>query len=119
MDSKVASTYWNRIYIAGDFDKARDVCRQFCYKVGLCVNVTKHAYIYTGGEEDGVMVELINYPRFPVDLDVDRNEIDEKGYHLGVMLKDQLCQDSFLIMTPLSTIWVTSRDEPASSGDET
>lgn len=111
MNTKLGMTHWVRIYIAGDYDKARDICRNHCYKVGLCVNVTKNAYIYTGGEEEGVIVELIAYPRFPETSDA----IAAKAYELGVELKSQLCQDSFLIMDPNETLWVTNRendDEP-------
>lgn len=107
----MGESHWARIYIAGDYDKARDICRQYCYKVDLCVNVTRNAFIYTGGEEEGVIVELINYPRFPSITDV----VDAKAYELGIELKRQLCQDSFLLMTPKETIWSTDRendDEP-------
>ncbi len=53
------------IFIAGDYDKAHEICRAHCDAVGLCVTVTATSYIYTGGEEAGVIVGLINYPRFP------------------------------------------------------
>lgn len=56
------------IFIAGDFDEARDLCRAFCDEEGLCVTVTPTTYVYTGGEEDGVIVGLINYPRDLKDL---------------------------------------------------
>jgi hypothetical protein len=44
------------IHIAGDYDKARDICRHWCKKVPRCVTVTKTSFIYTYGEE---------YPKFP------------------------------------------------------
>lgn len=53
------------IYIAGDYDKARDICRQWCVKVPRCVTVTRTSFIYTHGEESGVVVALRSYPRFP------------------------------------------------------
>lgn len=53
------------IFIAGDLAQAKQVCREYCFAVGLCVTVEPVAYVYTGGEEAGVRVGLINYPRFP------------------------------------------------------
>jgi hypothetical protein len=35
-------------------------------KVGLCVTVTATKFIYKNGNEPGVIVGLLNYPRFPV-----------------------------------------------------
>lgn len=107
MNSKIEQTYWAKIYIAGDYDKARDICRQYCQKVGLAVNVIANSYIYTGGEENGVIVEILNYPRFPATWD----DINEKAYDLGIELRQGLCQDSFMLVTPQDTLWVTSRTE--------
>ena len=53
------------IYIAGDYDRARDICRQFCVRVPRCVTVSKTQFIYTHGEESGVVVAFRSYPRFP------------------------------------------------------
>lgn len=41
------------------------ICRRYCDKVGLVVTVTPTSYLYTNGYEPGVIVGLINYPRFP------------------------------------------------------
>jgi hypothetical protein len=41
------------------------ICQSYCDSKGLCVSVTKTTYIYTQGNEPGVIVGLINYPRFP------------------------------------------------------
>lgn len=107
MKTKVVETYWARIYIAGDYNRARDICRNYCYKEGACVNVTKNQYIYTGGEESGVIIEIINYPRFPKSND----ELDEQAYQLGLLLRSELYQDSFTVVTPTSTLWISSRED--------
>lgn len=106
MQIKSVETHWVKIYIAGDYDKARDICRQYCYDVGMCVNVIKNDYIYTGGEEQGVIVEVINYPRFPSTPD----ELFEKSYNLALELREQLYQDSVSLVTPEKTLWLTLRD---------
>jgi Fe-S-cluster-containing hydrogenase component 2 len=47
-------------------DEAKEICQNYCNEVGLCVSFTPTKYIYTNGEEPGVIVGLINYPRFPL-----------------------------------------------------
>lgn len=74
------------IFIAGDVETAKSICRKHCFDVGLCVTVEPISYIYTGGEEVGVRVGLINYPRFPTTKSVLR----QKAHALGRELMDGL-----------------------------
>ena len=74
-------------------------------QVGLCVNVQPNKYIYTGGEETGAVVELINYPKFPEDKD----EIRSKAWCLAVRLRTATQQHSVLMMTPDETRWLSER----------
>lgn len=104
MHSLEEVTYWAEIAIAGDYDCARKSCRLFC-ESGLCVTVTKTAFIYTGGEQAGVLVRLINYPRFPAG----REEIIKTAFSLARRLRIDLCQDSFSIITPDKTFYDTRR----------
>lgn len=97
----LAPTHWAHIFIAGDMDVARQVCREHCMSVGLCVTVEPVDYVYTGGAEAGVRVGLINYPRFPADP----QEIDAKARALAEALMQRLCQRSYTIMTPSTTTW--------------
>lgn len=46
------------IYIAGDCAHARRIAREFCMNEGACVTVTATSYIYTGGEEAGLLWAL-------------------------------------------------------------
>lgn len=48
-----------------NIDEAYKICQGYCDIVGLCVTVTPTKYIYKNGEEDGIIIGLINYPRFP------------------------------------------------------
>ena len=41
------------IYMAGDLAQAKQVCREYCFEVGMCVHVEPVDFIYTGGEETG------------------------------------------------------------------
>ena len=98
-------TFWVRIYLAADFDVAKQICREYCYNQGLCVNIHKCNYIFTGGEEYGCCVELINYPRFP---NTPKN-ILKIAKKLALTLVCMSCQHSVLIMTPTTTEWYTRR----------
>lgn len=95
-----------RIFIAGDYDDARRICREYCQR-GACVRVSRTSYIYTGGEEHGVEVAFINYPRFPST----EAEIMGQAMALAHMLLDGLFQQSCTIEGPTETIWISRRDE--------
>lgn len=91
--------------MAGDLAAAKQVCREFCFAVGLCVHVEPLTYIYTGGEEEGFKVGLINYPRFPKTVD----EIEVTASQLAELLMLRLCQHSYSIVGPEVTAWVSRR----------
>jgi ferredoxin len=93
------------IFIAGDGAKALEVCRSYCDEVGYCVTVTPTTYVYRDGQEAGVIIGLINYPRFPADLDT----IAGKAIALAKLLRVELGQDSFCIQTPETTTWCSWR----------
>lgn len=101
-----APTYWAHIYMAGDLADAERVCREHCMEIGLCVTVTPCQYIYTGGQEAGVVVGFINYPRFPLPPE----QITERAEALGMRLMFALCQQSFSVETPSGTKWFSRRE---------
>lgn len=105
MKKSTADTIRFDIFIAGDFDQAKQACREHCMAVGLCVTVEPISYIYTGGEESGVRVGLINYPRFPTDHDTLR----DRARALGDALMMRLCQHSYSIVGPRETEWYSRR----------
>ncbi len=45
------------------------LCREYVDEIGLCVTLTDTVFIYSHGREPGVLVGLINYPRFPLDVE--------------------------------------------------
>ncbi len=64
MKTLTAPTHVIKIYIAGDKALARQVLQKWVMK-GACVSISEEEYIYTMGNETGLVVNLINYPRFP------------------------------------------------------
>ena len=104
--SRVSQTYAVSIWLAGSVADATRICRQFCKEVGLCVTVTPTDFVYSGGAESGVLVRMVNYPRFPAQAD----EINKKAFDLARVLRDGLSQWSVMIETPTDTTWLTVRD---------
>jgi hypothetical protein len=101
----IAPTIRFEVFIAGDFSRAKQTCREYCFAVGLCVTVEPTTYVYTGGEEQGVRVGLINYPRFPVEHDVLQGHARDLAQRLMV----DLCQHSYSIVGPTETEWFSRR----------
>ncbi|HEX8413388.1 MAG TPA: hypothetical protein VF637_05815 [Sphingomicrobium sp.] len=101
------ASYPVSIFIAGSVWDAESACRDFCDEVGFCVTVTETNYCFTGGEEAGVIVGLINYPRFPAEP----WEIRNRATDLAALLCDRLKQQSYTIQTPEKTVWISHREE--------
>jgi len=102
--SKTVNTYTVKIYVSGPLAVIEQTCRKFCRR-GYCVTVDPTKFIYTGGEETGAVIGLVNYPRFPKD----EAEIRVDATELALMLIEDTYQDSALIVTPETTTWLTKR----------
>lgn len=109
MKRREVSSYPVSIFVAGDARDAERVCRAYCGEVGLCVTVAQTNYIYTGGSQAGVVVGLINYPRFPSEP----SAIFEKAEALTLKLIAELYQESATIQAPDKTVWISFREEGA------
>lgn len=97
MKHQSCETHSIQIYIAGDLQQCKNACREYCDKHGFCVTVTPTDYVYTGGEESGVIVGLINYPRFPVEPHI----LFSHAYDLAKnYLIPMMEQDTCTIMSP-------------------
>jgi hypothetical protein len=99
------TTYKATIYIAGDLAQIEACCRRFCLR-GLCVTVTPTSYVFTGGQESGAIVGLINYPRFPADSE----KIDEHARALATELMRECCQRSCTVETPDESEWMQNAE---------
>lgn len=104
MKTKTAKSLSVEIFVAGDANEAERICREYCLRVGLCVTVTSTKYIYTGGCEDGVVVGLRAYPRFP------NTDIEHHANELAKALMAGLFQWSAMVVGPVETVWITTRD---------
>jgi hypothetical protein len=95
------------IYMAGDLETAKGTCLGFCDIDDFCVHIEPVYFIYEGKEERGFKVGLIDYPPSPLSYD----DLLKKAHLLGKILLFRCEQQSFSIVTPTTTHWVSIKDE--------
>lgn len=111
MITKSEPTRTIRLYLSGPIEVAKQVIREHCYSNGLCVTIEPTLFIYTGGEESGYVVGLLNYPRFPANAE----NLDRKAEALALKLLDATFQHSVLMVKPECSVWYTKREDSPSS----
>ena len=113
---RTESAYWATIYIGRlDFISEKEcllkslaaVCRYFCDKTGICVSFTETTYVYWGGKESGIIVGLINYPRFPNPPEILKNQALELAKRLKVVAK----QEWITVVFPNEIISLNDEDD--------
>ncbi len=104
-------TYWVKLFMAGNIQQAKKHLGLLCFDIGLCVTVEPTTYVYTGGEEKGIVVGFINYPRFPRKPE----ELWDIAKGIGNNLRVELNQWSFSLMDANRTWWISYRPEKESS----
>ena len=106
MNRKKCESHEIKIFIAGDIVQIKQVIREYCQETGFCVTVSPTTYIYTGGEEEGVVIGIINYPRFPSDSKAQFR----RACYLAGRIKRKCNQSSFTVMSPERTWWFYNED---------
>jgi hypothetical protein len=99
---KTSETVVVRVEMGGDIETARRWLRTFCYNRGRCVTVEPLTFIYTGGEESGFRVGLVNYPRFPSDAEA----VEALALEIAGALIVECCQKTALVIGPKVTTFV-------------
>lgn len=99
--NKQTKTVRCKIYMAGDFQIAKNVIRKWTAKIGQCVTLTATEYIYTYGCEQGFIIGFINYPRFPSN----ETKTLQRAKMLGKFLMKECSQCSYTIECNNQTIY--------------
>lgn len=107
MTEKFTPTFNVDIHMAGDMREAANIIQCYAIDVGMCVSLTAQTFVYTGGREEGFKATFINYPRFPARPD----DILEKARGLADHLMVRLGQQSYSIVTPDTSFWISRRPE--------
>lgn len=107
MKTLTEPTYQIRLYLSGPIEVAKQVIREHVLAHPQCVTVEPTTFLYTGGEEQGYVVGLLNYPRFPST----QEDLCEYAMTLARLLLDRTFQHSALVVGSGSTVWITKREE--------
>lgn len=108
MNIEKVETWWANIYVGskigyrGDcvsLDVARSWLQNYCDWLGFAVTFTETEFIYTGGNEPGFIVGLINYPRYPASSE----QLLKKAMYIAEQLKILMVQERVSIVTPTET----------------
>lgn len=103
-------TYQVTIWMAGDLATAYRVVRDYCYAEGACFTITPTKFIYTGGEEDGFAIGLVNYPRFPCEP----SDLAARAEDLAHRLLPACNQRTCLLVGTAETKWIVVEPPGAS-----
>ena len=107
MKTEISQTYTVRLYLSGPIEVAKQAIRADTLRAGLCVTIEPTTYIYTGGEEAGYVVGLLNYPRFPCEPQA----LEDLARDLMHKLLTATHQHSALMVTPERSEWITVREQ--------
>lgn len=97
------------IFMAGDISEAK---ARLVYWIGwypVCVTVSPTTYVHASGRDEGFVIGLINYPRFPKTP----AEVFAIADEMAAWLRTELGQQSYTIQAPDKTVWFSHR--PAAS----
>ncbi len=93
MKTEVSKTHVIKIHIAGDMMLARTILQKYVMR-GACVSMAEEEYVYTMGNESGMVITLINYPRYPMTQD----ELLAQAKDLAELLIIKLYQGSCTVV---------------------
>lgn len=87
-------------------EEVLDICQEFVDEKKECVTITPTQFVYTQGNEPGVIVGFIMYPRFPRS----EEEIENRAVELGKILLNKLRQNRLTITTPFKSIMLKNKE---------
>lgn len=115
-ETRTATIYVGRKLANGvimPIEKITDVVQRAVDDLSWCVTVTETTYVYTGGNEPGVAIGIINYPRFPED----ENALYSKANCLAIMLAEE-CGQCRISAVMGDTTWMYSNEENIAKWEE-
>ena len=74
-------------------DELKDFLQKYVNEVELCVTITPTTFIYVDWREEGAIVGLINYPRFPKT----KEELEKTAEDIATQCKEEFKQNRISI----------------------
>lgn len=69
-------------------NEVEDFLQKYVNKVGLCVTITPTTFVYKNGREEGAVIGLINYPRFPTT----KENLEKTAEEIALLCKEEYKQ---------------------------
>lgn len=88
-------------------DEVRQWLQNYCNEVKLGLTFTQTEFIYVDGGEPGVIIGLINYPRFPTTIE----DIKEKALAIAKGLMELCQQERVSVVFSDETIMLEKQEE--------
>jgi hypothetical protein len=85
--------------VVHSIDEVYDICQKLCNARKACFTITPTRFIYVDGWEDGVVIGLINYPRFPKE----KQRLIYDSWEIAGELQEHFKQIRVSITTPEKT----------------
>ena len=103
-------------YVGGltSFEVVRQWLQNYCNEVKLGLTFTQTEFIYVDGGEPGVIIGLINYPRFPSS----EEEIKEKALAIAKGLMELCQQERVSVVFSDETVMLEKQEEVVSDKKE-
>lgn len=89
-------------------DNITEFVLRFCTDNKLGVTITPTRFVYVNGWEDGVLIGIINYPRFPKPI----LEIKQTAISLAMKCMRRFKQHRVSVITPNKTIMLENTKLP-------
>ena len=112
---KRVSTFTANIYVGlrhgysdtvSSIDEVRQWVQAYCNEVKCGVTLTPTEFIYVNGNEPGVIIGLINYPRFTEPTEF----IESKAFDIAIGLMKLCHQERISIVFPTETVMLEAND---------
>jgi len=87
-------------------DRVYRTIQKYVDEIGWCVTVTPTKFIYKQGHEPGVIIEAVQYPRFPIS----EEKLRVRVIKLAEILLDKMEQNRLSICFPEQTIMLENDD---------
>ena len=94
--------------------EVREVLQDYVNNNKFCVTITPTEFIYTSnlkksvnGNEQGVIIGIMNYPRFPLE----RKTLEQKAEEIALLCKERFKQNKISIVYPDRTVMFETPEE--------
>ena len=74
-------------------DEVKNFLQEYVDKAGLCFTISPTTFVYSNGREEGAVIGLVNYPRFPKT----KRELEILAEEIAELCKDRFNQERISI----------------------